>query len=487
MLKNICLSFLLLCFCYNSKAAPPLVKPDSLLNIQKLNDQNLRERKLISYLQSFFEVMPINSFNTAKAEMDGLLLKYNVENKPAFNYFIESIYQNRLLHINEAENALIKGIELAGENADHYLLFAFFTHLAFLQTYQGNTIEAVSSFRLAKKEAITLNDAYLEVLVDVNISDIYYRNNFYGQSLFYLNQAYSTLIKHQINEQRLKNVIYNNKAENYFRMNEADSLAKYNQMLHDAKSGTYKLYIFRKRTDYYLSLLHHDYKAAIKHIIALQHDTLYRYDDTDQQNLANAYYNAGMPDSAKYIINQLLAKPEQNNHPEIKLHLYQVLGGIAEKENDYKQAAYNFKMALQQSEDHIGRLTQVGNISSQIKLDEVQGSYTKRVWAYKRQRTWLIFIVIVALLTIAVVAMFYRNTKQKRYYERLLYATKQEELAFIHSHEVRRHLSNILGIIDMIKHSENKAAEYLHAEDHLFCAAESLDAAIKNISEKLDS
>jgi hypothetical protein len=128
--------------------------------------------------------------------------------------------------------------------------------------------------------------------------------------------------------------------------------------------------------------------------------------------------------------------------------LYEVLGEIAGKERLHEQAAQDFKQALKEYKDHLNRLTQVGNISSQIKLDEIQGLYLKQEEGYKKERSWLILFVVVALLIIGVVAMIYRNVRQKRYYEKLLFAAKKEELAFINSHEIRRHLCNIKGIIE---------------------------------------
>ena len=87
---------------------------------------------------------------------------------------------------------------------------------------------------------------------------------------------------------------------------------------------------------------------------------------------------------------------------------------------------------------------------------------------------------------VAIIAVIYWNIKQKRHYERLLFTEKKEELAFINSHEVRKHLTNILGLIEVIRHSEDPEKEFLTSENHLFHSAEQLDAAIKNISEKLD-
>jgi len=75
---------------------------------------------------------------------------------------------------------------------------------------------------------------------------------------------------------------------------------------------------------------------------------------------------------------------------------------------------------------------------------------------------------------------------KKRHYEKLLFTAKKEELANINSHDIRRHLTNILGIIDVLKHSDNKEQEYLNVEQHLFYSAEKLDESIKDIAKKLD-
>jgi signal transduction histidine kinase len=268
-------------------------------------------------------------------------------------------------------------------------------------------------------------------------------------------------------------------------MNRVDSLKFYHNKL-AVKKGLIKSYTYKMRTKYYLDLLNHNYAKALQTILALKKDTAYQYSNTDEQNLAEAYYLGGNLDSAKYYLNRLIAEPEQDNHPEIKFRLYEVLGEIAGKERLHEQAAQDFKQALKEYKDHLNRLTQVGNISSQIKLDEIQGLYLKQEEGYKKERLWLILCVVVALLIIGVVAMIYRNVRQKRYYEKLLFAAKKEELAYINSHEIRRHLCNIKGIIEMIKQSDDKQREYLQAEDHLYSETEKLDKAIKNISLKLD-
>lgn len=484
MIKKVC--FLLFCVILLTNARSSDIKTDSVLKIIRLSDQYLRERALVNYITGYFLNAGIDSLPMAATRFNDLLSKYKVENREGFDYLIQSIQQGRLLNLSEEENLLVKAIESVGKNRDHYLLYTFFNYLAYTQTLDGNVIGAVSSYRMAKKEADILKDPHMELSIDINISDVYYKYDFYSQSLYYLNRAQALKTRNDPENERVKDIIYYNKSENFFRMNRIDSLRKYHALLKRSKVKTDNLYTYVNRTEYYILLLKRDYSHAIALINKLKADSLYKFRSLDRRNLAVAYFNGDEPDSAKYLINQLLAEPDQLNHPEIKYQFYQILGKIAEQKHDRQLAVINYKAALQQVEENLHRLTQVGDISSQIKMDEAEAAYIQKSEIYKRQQLWLIFTVVVSFLIILVIAMFYRNIMQKRHYEKMLYATKKHELAFINSHEVRKHLSNILGIIDVIKNSSNKEKEYLQAQDHLHKSAESLDDAIKNISDKLD-
>ena len=492
MPRTIRFLLLLICFSVKVTAASVVFKPDTLTSILKLEDQSIRERKLTAFLNLYFVNSPLTALPVEKNEIDKLLSKYDADHKAEIDYFIESIDQTRQNHLNAAENALIKAIELAGKKSDHFLLYTFFSHLAFIQTFNGGAIQAISSFRTAKNEAIKLDDANLQVVIDINISDLYFRNSFYDQSLFYLNQALGLISTNQfkgntLRRQQLRNIMYVNIAENYFRMDKLDSLKKYNAILNKVNTGELQLYTFKKRTDYYVDILNGRYNNAVKSILFLKNDSKFQYDNGDEQNLADAYFHAGNADSAKSTVNRLLSGLSDDNHPETKFRLYKLMGNIAEYTHDDKQANYYLKSALLQLENHLNRLARFGDISASIKIDEIQNSYMQREEAYKRERLWYIFAIIVSLLVITIVFMFYRNNHQKRKYERLLIVAQKEELAFINSHEVRRHLSNILGIIETIKHADDKYGEFSQMEGHLLFSANSLDAAIVNISEKLDN
>jgi tetratricopeptide (TPR) repeat protein len=486
MPKIVCFFLVLFCLSFGAKAAGPPIKRDSLLKILQIRDTSRRKRQLVLYLRFYFSDLPSDRLAAVKADADLLMERYYIGDRAAISYFMETLCLMQQGQYRKAERELVMAIALADKSDDDYLLYACFTHLGFIQTYQGNITEAISSFRMAKKEAAILNDAYMQVIIDINISDIYYRINLYSQSLFYLNQAQLLMVAHHITVPKTRNAVINNIAECYFGMGDIDSLKKYNRLLNAAESGTFGLYTYQQRTDYYLELLQHHYPEAISHLQQLRKDNRFGYEATDEQNLADAYLMNGEPDSAQAITSRLLAGEGQNNHPEIRLHLYEILGQIAESNKASPLAAINYKMALQQAKEQINRLTGVDTISSQIKLDEMQSTYIQKAESYKRERLWMAFMIVVSVLGLIIVALFYRSIKNKKYYEQLLFTAKKEELAFINSHEVRRHLSNILGIIDMIKQSEDRHQSYVEAEEYLLSAAGNLDSAIKNISAKLD-
>ena len=306
-MKKVLLLLLFFCFAVHLKSLAVVLRTDTLVQILKLKDTNLREHKLVKYIQDNFGGIPIDSVAPDKIKVDKFFTNYYINNIEAYDLYIESIYQNRLLNSDEAQRDLSKAIEIAARSGDHYLLYTFLSHVAFIQTYNGNAIGAIASFGEAKKEAMYLKDAYLEVIIDINISDIYYRYNFYSQSLDYLRQAQELVTREQMTDPRLWNIIYYNKCENYFKMGSSDSVVKYSSLLKNSKNTTAKLYTYINRTQYFIYLLNHNYKKVIQIITALPGDKQYKFETIDKQNLADAWVNTGQPDSAKKVIDGLLA------------------------------------------------------------------------------------------------------------------------------------------------------------------------------------
>ena len=489
MLKKLCIvtAFIALITC-TLHAQHVSVNQDTLINIiTQKKDRLAQQKRLVRFIKFYFQSLSATQTSGGVDTMQLLFSKYGLPDKEAFSNFARSLYLNKHHDLKNAEMHMLRAIQQARKNNDPYLLYQFLSHLSFVQTDLGNFTGAVYNYRLAKKEASRLDDDYLQALLNANISDLYYKSSLYNQSINYLDQALELLRDEKPEKKaQLTTVIYYNKSENYFRMKNYDSLKAYHNKLLSPDNRSYKLFTYRERTSYYLSLLKQDYAIAIKQIVALKKNKEYVANDLDNQHLADAYFMSGQLDSAKRVTDGLIANITDDDHPEIKYHLFELLAQIAEKKGDAKLASENYKRALKESQENILRITQVGNISSQMKIDETESSYIQRTEAYKRERLALIFIVIIAALIIIATALIYRSVKQKRHYEKLLFAAKKEELAFINSHEVRKHLTNILGIMDILKHSDNKTEEYRQVEAYLYKSASLLDESIKNISEKLN-
>ncbi|MFA6083030.1 tetratricopeptide repeat protein [Mucilaginibacter sp.] len=467
----------------------PQINQDTLTDILQQEDYYIKQKRLIKFIKFYVQASQPDKLTAMQDTIKVFFEKYNLSDKEAFVDFMSSIALYKQHNLRNAAAYMSRAVQRAANNEEPYLLFQFYSHLGFIQTDQGNFIGAIYNYRLATKEVAKLKDKIKnnrpQAALNINISDLYYKSGFYAESINYLDKALALLVNDELNKAQLLSVVYYNKSENYFRMNNIDSLIAYHKKLNDPNIKNYKIFTYRQRIGYYLTLLKHDYIKAINQIKLLKQNKNYVPSELEDQHLADAYYRSGQLDSAKYIIEKLL-NVSTANHTEIKHHLYDLLAQIAQKKGDDKLASYNFRLALKESQENNARLSQVGNISSQMKIDERENTYNQKTDYFKKQRLWLIFAVIIAALIIAAIALIYRNVKQKRHYETLLYAAKKEELAFINSHEVRKHLTNILGIIDILLHSENKLEDYKQTEPYLLESAAKLDEAIKNISEKLN-
>ena len=490
MLKQLHCSFLIIYICCSFNLVYSYshvqnnsyqVQKDSLKDYLKIKDQGERERKVTRFITVVFRNVPHSEIGAKKQAIIEAFSDFQFENKQSILLFLEGVYQEQLQKNSVAEKAYLAAINEVRKTNDHYLLYLYFSRLAFLQTDKGNLIDAVYSYGVAKDELRKIDDPYLEIPLNVNMSDAYYTSGLYIQSLSCLDEAQSINNTNKTGHRAIQSIINYNKAENFFKMHNYDSLKLYHDKLFGPNNEGYKLYTYQKRTGYYMQLLKSDYTGAIKLINELVKDSQYVKNNQEQQSLADAYFSNGQIDSAASRINALLAMPSLNNHSEIKYHLYEMLGQIAQQKNNYALAAYNFKLAIEQSRQNVNNHTQVGNLSSKIKIGEVQGIYYANLLRYQHERLILILAIVIAVLMVIVIAIFYRSNRQKRHYEKLLYAAQKHELAIMNSHEVRNHLSNILGLLDLMEDGN----EFLKTKDYLQYSAEQLDKALKNVSQKL--
>jgi tetratricopeptide (TPR) repeat protein len=476
--------FILLGSYYCQSFAQVHTEKDGLADLIRIKDVIGRDRKIMEYIKYGLGATQAEIEKKRNIVIDSLS-KYDFENKKAFLLFTDAIFNARVSRYDIAKKYLIEAVEEVQQAPDHFLLSAFYTNLAFIQTDQGNPIEASYYYELVKEEVQKLNDPSLEVSLYINISDLYCANELYLQSISSLDKAQRIIGENKLNYPIFFTVINYNKAENYFRLENYDSLKVYHDRLYSSENQHGKLYSFQKRTGYYMLLLKHRYTAAISVINVLLKDTKYVKTDFDLTQLATAYIKIGQADLAKNIIDQLVKEQGKQNHPGVKYRLYEMLGEIAQIKNDPGLSAHYFALALEQSKQNLDEVTQVGNVSAQVRVKDVQGLYYKNLLTFKREQLWLRFIIALSVLAVIVIGIFYRASRQKRHYEKLLYSAQKEELAFINSHEVRKHVANIQGLLELMKDEADE--EFFKLKNYLLYSVGQLDNSIKNVSRKLSS
>lgn len=478
------LTLFILCLLGNKAlAANAASSSDSLKMILLQKNGPAQREDMVTLLKKSFFASSIN--DQYQKQFADTLNKYDKANAPALNTFISALIKRRQLKFKEAHDLLLKAIYAAENKGQPYYLYVFYNQLAYTQTDMGNAVAALFSYRQAKKQAAILNNEYYQAVVNLNISDVYTNVQFYAQALVYLNEAQAYCSKHPDKDIALANNINVNKGEVFFNQKKADSLDVYAERVNKASDQIVDIDRCRMRFATYQLLLKQDYPAAITIIKKLVKDTIAYAYDADRWNLAESYFNNNQPDSAKLVLQNLLADNNRSEAPELRYKYYQLLAIIAEQANDYHNASLNSRLALKQAEKFAHNLVELGDLSSQIRLDQIESSYRADTLAYKRERVLLIMAIASSVLVVLVIGMFYYSTKQKRHYEQLLYAAKRKTLAYMNSHEVRRHLSNILGLCALLEEEDLNQEEFATFNKYMLESARQMDESLKSVEQEL--
>ncbi|TDO20810.1 tetratricopeptide repeat protein [Pedobacter duraquae] len=480
MSKHLVFTLILCCIFLTNRAVADLrAFPDSLTSILKLSDERIKEKKLSELLNNRFLVN--STFDGRLNDLRGSLKKYHQKGADEFVAYARILIYRRNDQLDMAEKLLLKSISIAQQHSNDYLLYKFHLTLAYVQTDNGDYISAIHSYRLARKQADVLNDPRLQVSIDIGIADLYMHLQLYDQALTYLGQAQAYCNNHP-EESRPASYVISNKAEIYFKLGVKDSLDLYvnrfkGTALPDAERIT-------RRLSYFSLILGGNFGGAVKVIKEQLAMPGNYYKNVDRWYLADSYYRSGAVDSAEKVAQELISDHKINS-AQLKLQSYILLAQIAQNKSDYHAANKYNKLALSESEAYRNRMMRVADLSSEIRLDQMDASYRAKTTLYKKEKTILIFAIIMAGLTVIVVGLFYNNVRQKHKYQKLLYHAETRELAFINSHEARKHLANIIGLCALLKDTEQNAEQHEIFYEHLYNSALELDQTLKNIASKL--
>ena len=406
--------------------------------------------------------------------------KSNLPDKKAITYQIEGLYAKKFLKMEKAKDYAIRALNETSQKNTRFI--SLLQMLAFIETDLENHMRAMESYLIVKKLLESKHDTVRQVFNYCNIADLYIKCNLYKEAIDYLNKA--SKLAHEHKENDIPSIIYENKAIAFFYLNKLDSLEYYRQKVTtQPKTADYDTLVIH-RLNYKILLLKKDPAAIdeIKMAINNPNDNqLYTLID-----LAEAHLLFNQTEKAKEIIYKLLSSDNYKKLGYIRSRLYKLMGDVYSKEKQYQLSSLYYKKGTEQSALNAQRVMKTGSILNLLKYDTIKSKYAQAQEHLEVRKNYLIFSIASAVMIILAMFFLYRSLSIKKKYDELKFNKLNTEISFMNSHEVRRYLSNILGIIMVIKLSDNKHEAYSECEDALLDSAENLDVSIKSIAAKLN-
>lgn len=404
--------------------------------------------------------------------------KSNLKDKKSYTYEIEALYAKRLLKPEKARYYILKAMDEI-PNEKHRFLTLIKT-LAFIDTDLENYMRAMEGYLIIQKQLQQTNDINKLVLNYTNIADLYIKSNLFEEAINVLDIAYKLAVQQE--NKHIPNILYENKAIGYFHLKNLDSLQHYaSKITHNASKDQ----LVDHRMKYMILLLKND-KEAISEIKALADSP----QDTDKLNtylhLAGAYLMFNETLKAKKLIFRLLYASDLKNLNYLRAKLFSLLGDAYLKEKQFSLSAQYYKKGTDLSTLNTLKMMKTGGILNLLKYDEIKKKYVMAQENLEVRQNYLFLFAAFAGMIILTFIFLYRSLKIKKKYDELMFNKLNSEISFINSHEIRKYLSNILGIVMVIKMSENRNETYFEFEDALFDSAENLDISIKSIAAKLN-
>lgn len=480
-LRTVLLFLLFSCiFTFRVCASVNIIKQDSLITLlnSKADNDNVIYYLYMRYYHS-------SAFDTTQRTTELLLKKYDTKDADGLVYFMKALVSYRKLEYDPANEYLLKALVKAQESDNHLLLYHCYTNLAFIHIADGNVIGAIHAYQLARKYALKMGDAASVAKNALGIAMVHSKVELYNQALNYLNKASYAAVALSVSHNMLDTYIDYQKAEIYFKLGQSDSLHKYAVRVAAGDAHFPGIEGMQKRVVYFRLMLQGKYDRAvplINNVLALKQ----KADDSDfdRWNLAQCYYKLHFLDSAKMVAGYF---NENKNFgtSQLKFKALRLLAQIAVDLSDFVAANNLHKQAMLERDAYVHNLVQIADISEQMGINDLESSYLARTLIYERQRNLLFFTIAVIVLILVIIILFYRNTLQKRQFEKLLNSARTEELAAINSHQVRRHLANILGICDLLKETEGVEQEISTLHEYLYSSAQNLDESLLVVQKKL--
>lgn len=436
------------------------------------------ETQLEKLITSYIWLAKEENLSSNKEILLSAILKSNLPDKKVFSYEIEALYAKRLLKFEQAKRYILRALdETPQENSRFIRLLKI---LAFIDTDLENYMRAMESYLIIEKQLQNLQDTSKLILNYANIADLYIKSSLYKEAITALDTA--AHLAAQQGKQPIQMLVYENKAIAYFHLNNLDSLNYYADKISHIKSTNT---INTHRLKYMMLLLKKDERSIdeIKILVENANDPekLFTY-----LHFAQAYLLFDQTAKAREIALKLLLSGDLKNLGHMRCKLFNIMGDAYIKEKKFALAALYYKKATDQAAMNTVRTMKTGSILNYLKYDEIKKKYVVAQEDLAVRQNYFMLCMVVAGMIILTFIFLYRSLKMKKKYDELMFNKLNSEISFINSHEIRGYLSNILGIIMVIRMSEDRKETYLEFEQALFDSAENLDHSIQNIAKKLN-
>ncbi len=252
-------------------------------------------------------------------------------------------------------------------------------------------------------------------------------------------------------------------------------------------------------------------------------------------HLGNTYKILGNFDSASFYLGNALVNAQKSKSNDVRLDLYELKAELDSLRGDYKASLANYVAHIQLKDSlfDLQKAFQMARLQTEYENELLRKENEAKEAEVKQKNTLIIAVIMLMILTLALANAFYqqrlvqnrankelleKNQKIEKQSEELLkQAAKLQilndnleslnhnleekikqrtkllidqnkvlaEYAFIHAHRLRAPLANIMGLVELLKHSSLAKNEHVIV-NHLTAATTELDSVIRNITDKVE-
>ncbi len=201
--------------------------------------------------------------------------------------------------------------------------------------------------------------------------------------------------------------------------------------------------------------------------------------------LGKAFYNNGQYNEALKILDSVEHYVAGLNQLSVLRDLYLAKAQAYSRMNNLT-AALNYYEMNERIYDSISvNSTIAKNMDMSISVSTLKNNLGEAVKEKNLQRKVVIFTIVISVLSLTLLFLLFRYVVNRNKMHRMEMKQQMKELSFINSHEVRKYLANIMGIVEVIKMEDHSFEVYKQFEDALFKNVDDLDQSIKTLAQKL--